>query len=106
MNTKEYLFGFLDVDRCIMLKDLSYISDENLSLTYYVPTNDSGKLDAMKNMVINMSDHILFLQKNGKVRATGKNDFGQCNTLDWINVVQIAGAVGSSYGLKKMEQFM
>ena len=52
MNTKEYLFGFLDDDRCIMLKDLSYISDKNLSLTYYVPTNDSGKLDAMKNMVI------------------------------------------------------
>lgn len=44
--------------------------------------------------------HTAVLYDDGTVRCVGKNNWGQCNTGSWRNIVAIAGGFQSTYGLR------
>lgn len=43
-----------------------------------------------KNTIAAGHLHSLILKNDGKVRATGDNDCGLCDTSSWVNIVEVA----------------
>ncbi len=46
-------------------------------------------------------DFLVAVQADGTVKALGNNDFGQCDTQDWRDVIEVATGLYHTLGLKK-----
>lgn len=57
-------------------------------------SNWKGIVSASSNL------HIVGLKSNGTVVATGSNDYGECDTQGWRNIVEVAAGFGYTIGLK------
>ena len=54
----------------------------------------------MKGLLARSLKHILCINQDGTVSASGNNDMGQCNVESWRNVIAVAAGPNCSVGVK------
>ena len=59
------------------------------------------KYKIAKKHIATSADHVVGLKSNGKVVAVGKrNQNGECDVDDWVDIIQVAACRGCTFGLK------
>ena len=88
LNSGNKLAALKEFQKCSSYKD-SYNHIRNL-------INSSNAVE----IVSAWSDHTVGLKSDGTVVAVGNNEYGQCNVLDWTDIVAISAGYKHTIGLK------
>ncbi len=80
------------------LMELSQLALNRMMITATIPFDSSNP---SRTIVGIGTEHVVAVRQDGRVFSTGANDYQQCNTHSWRDIVSVTAGWRSTLGLKK-----